>query len=187
VSDGGSAGSPQGADAHTRTGDTPQSPTGAHGDGAAPTPGACEPRLLLRALAFAADRHRGQRRKDVDASPYINHPIAVAQALAEIGGVVDAATLVAALLHDTVEDTDTTLDEIEAWFGAEVRGLVAEVTDDKSLPKQRRKELQVEHAPHRSPKARLVKIADKLANLRDVAAASEGAPARALTGSAAGA
>jgi guanosine-3',5'-bis(diphosphate) 3'-pyrophosphohydrolase len=127
--------------------------------------------LLLRAALFAAGRHRRQRRKDVDASPYINHPLALAAVLADEGGVSDTATLCAALLHDTVEDTETTLDELGQAFGPVVAGVVAEVTDDKALPKAERKRLQVEHAAHISHRAQLVKLADKICNLRDVLAA----------------
>jgi len=123
---------------------------------------------LLSALKFAAHKHRDQRRKGVDASPYINHPIEVAEVIACTGGVVDLATLQAAVLHDTIEDTQTTAEELEEVFGAEVRGLVEEVTDDKSLPKAERKRLQIEHAPHLSEKAKVIKIADKLCNVRDV-------------------
>lgn len=123
---------------------------------------------LLHALAFAAARHRDQRRKDVAASPYINHPIAVASALWHEGDVRDPVALVAAILHDTVEDTGTTAAELEAAFGAVVAATVLEVTDDKALPKDRRKQLQIEHAPHLSPAAKLVKLADKLCNLRDI-------------------
>ncbi|MEZ4400675.1 MAG: HD domain-containing protein [Kofleriaceae bacterium] len=123
---------------------------------------------LLSALAFAADRHRHQRRKDATASPYINHPIALAEVLWHVGGVRDPVTLVAALLHDTVEDTATSTAELAARFGPEVAATVAEVTDDKSLPKDRRKQLQVEHAPHLSTPAKLVKLADKICNLRDL-------------------
>jgi GTP diphosphokinase / guanosine-3',5'-bis(diphosphate) 3'-diphosphatase len=101
--------------------------------------------LILRAASFAAYKHRNQRRKDVDASPYINHPLELARVLAEEGGVTDAATLCAALLHDTVEDTDTTPDELERVFGTEIAGIVSEVTDDTSLRKVERKRLQVEH------------------------------------------
>jgi len=125
--------------------------------------------LILRAAAFAAHKHRDQRRKDAVASPYINHPLTLACILSGEGGVTDAATLCAALLHDTVEDTDTTPAEIEQTFGAEIRLIVEEVTDDKSLPKAARKRAQVEHAAHISDKAKLVKLADKIANLRDVA------------------
>jgi guanosine-3',5'-bis(diphosphate) 3'-pyrophosphohydrolase len=124
---------------------------------------------LLAALQFAAERHRDQRRKGSEASPYINHPIAVARLLAEVGGVSDPVLLQAAILHDTVEDTETTLDELEARFGPEVRRVVEEVTDDKSLPKLERKRLQVEHAPQRSNRAKQLKVADKSSNLLDIA------------------
>ena len=123
---------------------------------------------LLQATRFAAEKHRFQRRKGADASPYINHPIEVADLLANIGGVTDLSTLVAAVLHDTVEDTETTPEEVEALFGAEVRALVAEVTDDKSLPKAERKRLQIEHAPSLSPHAKEIKIADKISNVLDI-------------------
>ena len=86
---------------------------------------------LFEALAFAAHKHRAQRRKDVEASPYINHPIALARTLAVEGGVTDLKTLIAAVLHDTVEDTDTTFEEIGAMFGAKVADMVREVTDDR--------------------------------------------------------
>ena len=124
---------------------------------------------ILKAASFAAHKHRNQRRKDVEASPYINHPLALARVLAEEGGVTDAATLCAALLHDTLEDTDTTREELVGEFGADVAALVAEVTDDKALPKAERKRLQVEHASQISDEAKRVKLADKICNLRDVA------------------
>lgn len=124
---------------------------------------------LLRTLHFAADKHRDHRRKDASSSPYINHPIAVAELLARQGGVSDLATIQAALLHDTVEDTETSLEELEAAFGAEVSNLVGEVTDDKGLAKARRKELQIEHAPHISARAKLVKLGDKICNAQDMA------------------
>lgn len=124
---------------------------------------------LLDAVMFAADRHRNQRRKDAEASPYINHPIALAHLLATTGLVDDIDVLRAAILHDTIEDTETTYAELLERFGAAVANIVQEVTDDKSLPKPRRKELQVEHAPHKSKGAALVKLADKTCNLRDIA------------------
>jgi (p)ppGpp synthase/HD superfamily hydrolase len=123
---------------------------------------------LLRAVHFAADKHRDQRRKGAEASPYINHPIEVAELLARVGGVTDLVTLQAALLHDTIEDTQTTGEELEDQFGAEVRRLVEEVSDNKSLPKLERKRLQVAHASEISPRAQKVKLADKLANIRSV-------------------
>ncbi|HEX4235598.1 MAG TPA: HD domain-containing protein [Caldimonas sp.] len=125
--------------------------------------------LLIRAAAFAAHKHRDQRRKDAAATPYINHPLALALVLSTEGGVTDVATLCGALLHDTIEDTQTTPEELEREFGAEIRSIVEEVSDDKTLAKEDRKRLQIEHAGHISHKAQLVKLADKIANLRDVA------------------
>ena len=124
---------------------------------------------LLEAIAFAAERHRNQRRKDVEASPYINHPIALARLLSATGNIDELVVLQAAILHDTIEDTDTTEEELRAKFGDAVADIVLEVTDDKTLAKQRRKELQVEHAAHMSRGATLVKLADKTCNLRDIA------------------
>ena len=125
--------------------------------------------LVVRAAAFAAEKHKKQLRKNAEGTPYINHPLAAAELLATEGGVTDAVVLAAAILHDTIEDTQTTQQELETLFGKEVAGIVAEVTDDKSLPKERRKQLQIEHAAHISPRARLVKLADKICNVRDVA------------------
>jgi guanosine-3',5'-bis(diphosphate) 3'-pyrophosphohydrolase len=125
--------------------------------------------LLLRALAFAAHKHRDQRRKDAEASPYINHPIALAEVLAEEGAIADIEVLAAALLHDTIEDTATTAAELRAAFGARIAGLVEEVSDDQSLEKADRKRLQIEHAAGLSAGAKLIKLADKICNLRDVA------------------
>jgi guanosine-3',5'-bis(diphosphate) 3'-pyrophosphohydrolase len=124
--------------------------------------------LILKATRFSAEKHNDQRRKDSNSSPYINHPIEVADTLWRVGYVRDETLLVAAILHDTIEDTDTTKEEIEKEFGEEVLKLVLEVTDDKSLPKQTRKQLQIEHAPHKSERAKLLKIADKINNIRDI-------------------
>jgi guanosine-3',5'-bis(diphosphate) 3'-pyrophosphohydrolase len=124
---------------------------------------------ILAALQFAAFKHRDQRRKDHAASPYINHPIALAKVLWHEGGVRDASVICAALLHDTIEDTETTADEIEQAFGLRIARVVLEVTDDKLLPKAERKRRQILHAPHLSRAAKLVKLADKICNLRDVA------------------
>ncbi len=125
---------------------------------------------FIKAVAFASEKHRNQRRKDADASPYINHPIALANVLANEGGVVDSTILCAAVLHDTIEDTKTTPDELRQLFGDKVTSIVLEVTDDKSLAKDVRKEEQVRHAPHISAEAKLVKLADKICNLRDILA-----------------
>ncbi|XP_058461401.1 guanosine-3',5'-bis(diphosphate) 3'-pyrophosphohydrolase MESH1 [Malaya genurostris] len=129
------------------------------------------PTVLLtytKCINFAAVKHRNQRRLDSDKTPYINHPIGVAHILTSEGGVTDFEVLQAAILHDTVEDTDTSFEEIEQNFGFTVRRLVQEVTDDKSLPKLERKRLQIEHAAGTSPRARLIKLADKIYNLRDL-------------------
>jgi len=124
--------------------------------------------ILFRALSFAAEKHRDQRRKDDHGSPYINHPIAVARVLCEEAGVTGTTVLCAALLHDTLEDTETSAEELNTQFGAKIGGIVMEVTDDKRLSKAKRKRLQVEHAAGISHGAKLVKLADKICNLRDV-------------------
>lgn len=124
--------------------------------------------LIFRALAFAAHKHKDQRRKDAGASPYINHPIALANLLCNEGGVTDPHVLCAALLHDTVEDTKTTPAELAEEFGEAIRNIVMEVTDDKKLEKEDRKSLQIEHAARACPSAKLVKLADKICNLGDV-------------------
>jgi guanosine-3',5'-bis(diphosphate) 3'-pyrophosphohydrolase len=126
---------------------------------------------VFLALQFAAQKHRDQRRKDPEASPYINHPITLANILWNEAGVEEPAVVCAALLHDTVEDTETTHAELVERFGAKIAAIVMEVTDDKSLPKAERKRLQVEHASGLSREAKLVKLADKISNVRDVASA----------------
>ncbi|CAM5146142.1 unnamed protein product [Eretmochelys imbricata] len=130
---------------------------------------ASEAARLLEAADFAARKHKQQRRKGPRGDPVHQPPHrCVARILSREAGVTDIAVLQAALLHDTVEDTDTTFSEIEEQFGGEVRRIVEEVTDDKMLPKMERKRLQIERAPHSSRGARLVKLADKLYNLRDL-------------------
>ena len=123
---------------------------------------------LLEAAHFAAIKHSSQRRKNKDASPYINHPIEVARHLSAVGEVDDEEILIAALLHDTIEDTQTTREEIATAFGEPVARLVVECTDDKRLPKAERKRLQVEKAPKKSDGAKVIKIADKTCNLRSL-------------------
>lgn len=125
---------------------------------------------VLAAAEFAAFKHREQRRKGVRGSPYINHPLAVASTLATEAGVEDVDVLAAAILHDTIEDTDTTEAELERAFGREVASIVAEVTDEKTQSKALRKRMQIAHAPHLSAQAKLVKLADKIVNLRDIVA-----------------
>lgn len=124
--------------------------------------------LIFKALYFAAHKHQHQRRKNEDATPYINHLIVVAHILTEIGEVHEIPTLVAAILHDTIEDTDTSPEELETEFGPHIRSIVQEVTDDKNLPKQVRKQLQIERAAKASFEARCIKLADKIANLQDL-------------------
>jgi guanosine-3',5'-bis(diphosphate) 3'-pyrophosphohydrolase len=123
---------------------------------------------LLEAASFAARRHTGHYRKGSNSEPYINHPLEVANLLANVGGVDDIDVLIAAILHDTVEDVGVTKDELIERFGERVAGLVLEVTDDKSLPKAERKRLQVEHAPHLSFGAKLIKLGDKISNITDI-------------------
>jgi GTP diphosphokinase / guanosine-3',5'-bis(diphosphate) 3'-diphosphatase len=124
--------------------------------------------LVLKALNFAANKHRRQRRKDAGASPYINHPIELAEILCLAGGVHDPVIIAAAILHDTIEDTETTGAELEQNFGAAIRRIVEEVTDDKALPATERKQIQIARAATASEQAKLVKIADKICNVRDV-------------------
>ena len=135
-----------------------------------PASQAADLRHVLRATQFAAHKHRTQRRYDADASPYINHPISLANLLANEAMVVDPVVICAALLHDTIEDTETTFDELALAFGDEIATIVREVSDDKSLAKAERKRLQIEHARSISPRAKLVKLADKICNLRDIVA-----------------
>jgi guanosine-3',5'-bis(diphosphate) 3'-pyrophosphohydrolase len=129
----------------------------------------CDCAAILKALHFASIKHRDQRRKDEEASPFINHPIEVAEILARVGRIADVVVLQSAALHDTIEDTMTTAEELEQAFGPEVRYVVEEVTDDKSLPKADRKRLQIEHGPNLSTRAKLVKLADKISNVRAIA------------------
>jgi guanosine-3',5'-bis(diphosphate) 3'-pyrophosphohydrolase len=144
----------------------------------AETDGLCK---LAGALHFAAEQHRMQRRKDAERSPYINHPIALLNVLVNEGNVADTDVLCAAVLHDVIEDcAETAPDrvrlaaEIEDRFGERVLGIVKEVTDDKDLDKAMRKCLQIEHAGHLSKEAQLVKLADKIVNIRDVASSPPG-------------
>src|SRR5262249_51170980 len=125
--------------------------------------------LVIRAVEFAAQKHRMQRRKDSDASPYINHPIALMHVLCLDGGVTDPVILAAAALHDTIEDTETTEDELRATFGEEITQIVVKMTDEKSLPKEERKRLKIVQAHRMSRKGTLVKLEEKICNLRDVA------------------
>jgi guanosine-3',5'-bis(diphosphate) 3'-pyrophosphohydrolase len=133
-----------------------------------PLPSEGDLSAFLRAIHFAADRHRDQRRKGLDASPYINHPIAVAELLASVAGVEEPHVLQAAVLHDVVEDTETSLDELADRFGPRVAAIVGEVSDDKDLDWDDRKEEQVRGAKSLSPEAKLIRVADKICNVYDV-------------------
>ena len=124
--------------------------------------------LILKAAHFAAQKHKDQRRKDKEVSPYINHPISVAKIISEIGNIEDPEVLAAALLHDTIENTETTVDELIDNFGERVCSLVQEVTDDKNLPKMERKQRQIEHAKEISEGAALIKLGDKISNVTDI-------------------
>ena len=131
---------------------------------------------LARALHYAAGHHSTQRRKDIDKTPYINHPIGLLHTLAHEAGISDGTVLLAAVLHDIVEDCDGTpeqrplrIEEIRAQFGEEVLAVVLEVTDDKDLAKDARKQAQVAKGARLSHAAKLVKLADKINNLRDIA------------------
>ena len=124
--------------------------------------------LVLAALRFAARKHRDQRRKGEEASPYINHPIEVAHVLSAVGGVDDPEVIAGAVLHDTVEDTETTPEEIEGLFGPRVRRLVEEVSDDTTLSRADRRARQVACAPGLSDGAKLIKLGDKICNVFDV-------------------
>ena len=126
--------------------------------------------LILKAVRFAAWKHRDQKRKDEAASPYVNHPVALAEVLWSEGGVRDPVVIAAALLHDTLEDTETTVEELRGAFGAQVAATVEEVTDVKWLARSSRKRLQVARAGRSSLRAKQVKIADKICNLRDIIA-----------------
>jgi len=122
----------------------------------------------MHAVDFAARKHSDQRRKGKAKEPYINHLTEVACLVAEATAGRDVVAVLGAILHDTIEDTNTTAAELAATFGDEVANLVAEVTDDKRLPKHERKLLQIQNAARKSDRARLIKIADKTSNLRSI-------------------
>lgn len=124
--------------------------------------------LVTQAYAFAAERHVHQRRKGEKEEPYLNHLVEVAALIAEATEGRDTNLVVAAILHDTIEDTDTSHDELEGLFSKDVADLVSEVTDNKALSKQTRKDLQVQKTPGKSDRAKMIKIADKTSNLRSI-------------------
>ncbi len=125
--------------------------------------------VVFKALAFAAEKHRFQFRKGEEQTPFINHPIKVASLLTEVGAINDPATICGAILHDTIEDTGASCSELEEIFGKEICSLVSEVSDDVFLNPTESKEHQVDYAPFLSDKAKLIRLADKIANVYDIA------------------
>src|SRR6266852_3176326 len=125
---------------------------------------------ILAAARYAASKHAGQKRKGATGEPYVNHLLEVAELIAGSNQVLDTELVMAGLLHDTIEDTGVTREELEQLFGNDVASLVAEVTDDKSLPKEARKALQVQNAGKKSARAQTLKLADKISNLRSILA-----------------
>ncbi len=134
-----------------------------------PIPAAPVQRIFTAAM-FAAEKHAAQKRKGAAAEPYINHLIEVAQLIAGSSEWLDTNLVMAGILHDTIEDTGTTAEELERVFGSDIAALVVEMTDDKSQPKEVRKTSQVESAPHKSVRAQVIKLADKISNLRSLLA-----------------
>ncbi len=122
--------------------------------------------VLTLAAHFAAQKHKSQKRKGASGEPYINHPIAVAELLARHNAPIEV--IAAAYLHDTVEDTETSFDELENMFGSVICDIVREVTDEHGIATLERKRRQVESAPRATPPAKMLKIADKCMNLRDI-------------------
>jgi (p)ppGpp synthase/HD superfamily hydrolase len=123
---------------------------------------------VLSAAQFAAERHAKQKRKGIAAEPYVNHLIEVAHLVSTALSEPDTNLIIAAMLHDTIEDAGVTRSDLARRFGNDVAGLVAEVTDDKSLPKQERKDLQVKNARKKSARAQVIKLADLISNMRGI-------------------
>jgi guanosine-3',5'-bis(diphosphate) 3'-pyrophosphohydrolase len=123
---------------------------------------------MLDAVQFAANKHSLQLRKDLAQTSYMIHPLSVTHHLITVGGVRDPDIIIAGLLHDTLEDTMTHYEEIANLFGKRAADFVQEVTDDKTLPKEERKRLQIMHAPLKSAGAAQIKLADKWDNLTDL-------------------
>jgi len=123
---------------------------------------------VIRAASFAAQKHATQRRKGAASEPYINHLLEVAELVSSALTEPDTNLVIAALLHDTIEDAGVTKNDLVTSFNENVAELVAEVTDDKTLPKEERKRLQIENAPKKSVRAQAIKLADKISNLRSI-------------------
>ena len=124
--------------------------------------------MIIKALQFAAEKHKGQLRKGNLKTPYINHPIKVAFVLQTIGGVTDENVLAAALLHDVIEDTDATHKDLANLFNTKIADIVIEISDEKGLDREVRKRLQIQDAVNLSYEAKIIRIADKLYNIQDV-------------------
>ncbi|EFO18322.1 hypothetical protein LOAG_10172 [Loa loa] len=124
--------------------------------------------LIIEAVDLAARRHRQQRRKDAAQTPYVNHPIGVAYILTSEGQITDTTTIIAAILHDIVEHTKTTDEEIRKMFGDEIADIVKECTMVRSMKREARMKSELEKASKLSHKAKLVQLADKLNNIRDI-------------------
>ncbi len=124
--------------------------------------------LFIEALHFAAEKHKYQKRKGTNPPPYINHPIKVVRTLWEEGQVRDHEVLVVALLHDTIEDTETLPEELTQRFGQRVCNAVLEVTNDWRIPREQLKQKQIDDAPFKSVVAKQVKLADLICNIRDI-------------------
>ena len=122
-------------------------------------------RLVSEAAELAARRHNGMARKGRGNEPYINHLAEVANLLSAATEGADAELVAAGWLHDSIEDTETTREELAQKFSERVASLVVECTDDMNLPKAERRRLQAVHAPKKSPSAKLIKIADKISNI----------------------
>lgn len=123
---------------------------------------------IVRAAYFAGEKHKDQRRSDKEETPYINHPLELASILVDEGYVDDVNVICAALLHDTIEDTETTFEELESIFGPVVTNIVREVSNDMTLSSTERRIRETENIPGLSHPAKLVKLADKIANIRDI-------------------
>jgi guanosine-3',5'-bis(diphosphate) 3'-pyrophosphohydrolase len=120
----------------------------------------------LQALDFAAERHSAQRRKGPDAAPYVNHLIEDATLVANVGQIDDVEVLIAAVLHDVLEDTPTTADEVTARFGARVCQFVQALSDDKSLPRKRRRQITLQELPETEELVKVIKLADLASNIK---------------------
>jgi (p)ppGpp synthase/HD superfamily hydrolase len=124
--------------------------------------------LIFRALSYAAQQHATHKRKGREALPYINHPIKVSTIITQYVPDASNELIAAAVLHDVVEDSETTVEDLKNMFGATIASIVEEVSDDKFLPKKEAKQKQIQNAPHLSHNAKLIRICDKIANVRDI-------------------